>query len=277
MKEQVKRYLFILIGQFIGTVAFVTVLIPNKLVAVGLGGVATIIHELTGTSIQLLLILLCLPIILWAFFKYDRRQVYFATFCFSLFTFYIGIVQKIIPPFVTDPIIASVAAGILFGIGGGMVISQGIANGPEAIVGLYLKEKKDITVGKFFMILNTVIIFSSIIYGELTLIIYSLISTYIAGKITDYVIIGTKRYYVVTILSDEYLKVTDYIRKDLKRGVTFIQGLDTESVKKRMMLKTVVSKRELVSLRQYIQNLEDDSFVYATESASLIGGGFESV
>ncbi len=87
------------------------------------------------------------------------------------------------------------AGGVLLGIAGGLVLRQAVANGPEAIVGMYLKEKYDITVGTFFLVLNTVIIFSSILYGDLTLIIYSLISNYIASKVTDFVIVGTKRYY----------------------------------------------------------------------------------
>lgn len=193
-----------------------------------------------------------------------------------MFTFYIGFTDKLLPQFVTDPIIASVTGGILLGIAGGMVISQGIANGPEAIVGLYLKDKLDVTVGNFFMILNTIIIASSIIYGDLTLIIYSLMSNYISGVVTDYVIVGTKRYYVVTVMSDNYLVITEYIRKDLDRGVTFIQSMDTSNLKKKMMLKTVVSKRELAKLKYYIKHLDDESFVYATESTSIHGGGFES-
>jgi uncharacterized membrane-anchored protein YitT (DUF2179 family) len=76
-------------------------------------------------------------------------------------------------------------------------------------------------------------------------------------------------------MTDNYFDVTDFIRKELKRGVTFVQGLDTSNVKKKIMVKTVVSNHELVLLKEYIKNLKDDSFVYVTESAGLIGGGFE--
>lgn len=275
MKEQIRRYFFIFLGQFIGAVAFSQILIPNNLVAVGFGGVATVLNKFAGWNIQLVLVILCTPVIIWAFFMYDKKQVFFAALCFVLFTVYIGFVGKIVPAFITDPIIATVSGGVLLGIAGGMVISQGVANGPEAIIALYLKEKKGLTIGTFFMILNTVIIFSSIIYGNMTMIIYSLISTFISSKVTDYVIIGTKRYYIVNIVSDHFLDITDFIKKDLNRGVTFIQSFDTSNVKKRMMIKTVVSNRELVELKHYVQSLKDDSFVYATESAGLLGGGFK--
>lgn len=274
MLEKIRHFSIIFIGQFIGAVAFKLILLPNNLVAVGLGGVSTIINELTGLNIQLVLVILCLPILIWAFFMYERKQVYYAGLCFGLFTFYIGFVGDLLPEFITDPIIATIAGGVLLGISGGMVIKEGVPNGPEAIVGLYLKRKKGITVGNFFTIMNTTIIFSSIIYGELTLIVYSLIGTYISGKVTDMVILGMKKNYIVNIMSDNYLEITGFIHKDLHRGVTFIQSLDTNNVKKRMMIKTVVMNSELVRLRNFVKELEDDTFVYVTESIEVIGGGF---
>jgi uncharacterized membrane-anchored protein YitT (DUF2179 family) len=266
---------WIAIGQFIAAIAFNLILIPNHLVAVGLGGLATVLNNLCGFNIQITLILLSSPILVWALFRYEKRQVFFATYSFGIFTFYIGLINQFFKPFITDTIVAAAAGGLLLGVAAGIILRQGVANGPESIVGMYLKDKKGITVGNFFMVFNTVIIFSSILYGDLTFIIYSLISNYISSKITDYVIIGNKRYYVVNIMTDNYFDVTDFIRKELKRGVTFVQGLDTSNVKKKIMVKTVVSNHELVLLKEYIKNLKDDSFVYVTESAGLIGGGFE--
>ncbi len=275
MNRTVKTFVYIIIGQFIATLGFVSVLIPNNLVPVGLGGVAIIINVLTGLDIQMLLIILSLPLIIWAYFNHDKNKLYYAALCYGLFTFYFGIVSDYVPKFVTDPIVASVLGGILLGIGSGMVISRGVPNGPEALVGLYLKDKRDIPVPTFLMVMNMVIICSSIIYGELTMIIYSIVAVYISGKIANYVVIGSRRYFVVNIVSDQYLDITEFIRKELKRSVTFVQAMDTSNVRKRMLVKTVISSRELVRLREHIRSYADDSFVYAIESASIIGGGFE--
>jgi len=221
------------------------------------------------------MIALSLPILCWAILKYDRTKVYYAAFCYGLFTFYFGLVEAYVPDFITDPIIASVLGGIMLGIGSGIVISRAVPNGPEAIVGLYLKEKRDINVPTFLMVMNMIIISSSILYGDLTFIVYSIIANYISGKIANYVVIGSRRYYVVNVVSDHYLDITQFIQNELNRGVTFIQSMDTASVRKRMLIKTVMSSRELVRLRDFIKAFEDDSFVYAIESASVIGGGFE--
>ncbi len=275
MKDVFKKLLFIAVGQFIAATAFSRILLVNNLVATGFGGLATVINHMTGWNMQLMLVLMALPVFIWAFFFYDRKQILYAAFSYFMFTFYIGIVDKLIPEFHTDPLIASVSGGVILGFASGIIMRQRVANGPESVVGLYMKEKKGITIGNFFLVLNSIIIFSSILYGDLTLIIYSFISNYVQSLVTDYVMIGGKKYYNVNVMSDHYLEITDFIRKELHQGVTFIQGMDTENVKKKMLLQTVLNKHELVSLRDYVKSLKDDSFIYSNQSASLMGKGFD--
>lgn len=275
MKEMAKRLLWITIGQFIAAAAFSRILLVNNLVASGFGGLATVINHMTAWNMQLMLLLMALPVFIWVFLFYERNQIFYAGFSYFMFTFWIGIADKIIPEFHTDPVIAAVSGGVILGFAGGIIMRQRVANGPEAIVALYLKEKTGITIGSFFLVMNSVIILSSILYGDLTLIIYSFMSNFVQSMVTDYVMIGGKRYYNVSVMSDQYLEITEYIRKELKRGVTFVQGMDTSNVTKKMLLQTVVSKHELVALRDYIKSLDDDSFVYANQSASLLGRGFD--
>jgi uncharacterized membrane-anchored protein YitT (DUF2179 family) len=274
--KEFRFFLSMVTGTAIGTFAFSRVLIPNHLTATGLGGLATVVNHVGGLNIQLLLVMMALPIILWAVIKYDRKQVFYASFCFFLFTALIGIYQKYLPAFKTDSVIAMVVAGVLTGLSTGIILRQGLANGPEAIVALYLKEKKGLSIGNFFMILNSLIVFSSIIYGNITYIIYSLMSIYISGKVTDYVILGTGRTYSVTIISENYQAIREFIHKELRRGVTFIPCIGTYSSSEKTMLKTVVSGSELVKLKEYTKSLNDDSFIYVTPSIEVIGKGFSN-
>jgi uncharacterized membrane-anchored protein YitT (DUF2179 family) len=270
-----KKLFWIAVGQFISAIAYSQILNANNLVATGLGGLATVINHLTGLNVQMMLVILALPIFMWAFFKYDRKQIFYAGFSYFAFTFYIGFVGKIIPAFHTDPIIAVVSGGVVMGVASGIVMKPRVANGPEAVVGLYLKEKTGMSIGNYFFILNTAIIFSSILYGDLTIIIYSLICNFVQSVVTDKVIMGFEKFYVVNVMSDEYLKITEFIHKDLHRGVTFIQGMDTSNVKKKMLLQTIVNQQELMTLKDYVRAYRDDSIVYATRSTNILGRGFD--
>lgn len=275
MRDLIKKIIWIAVGQFILAMAFDRILLVNDLVSSGFGGLVSVINRLTGANMQLLLLLLALPVFVWSVIYYEFKQVFFAIYSYLMFTFYVGIADKILPPFHTDIVIATIIGGAVCGFANAIVMKQHVANGPEAVVALYLKEKFGITVGNFFLVLNTVIIFSSILYGNLTLIMYSLIMTTVRSVVTDKVMIGGKKYYNVNIMSDSYLDITDFITKELKRGVTFIQAMDTTNMKKKIMMETIITKMELLRLRDYIKGLDDDTLIYANKSTSLLGRGFD--
>jgi uncharacterized membrane-anchored protein YitT (DUF2179 family) len=270
-----KKLFWIAVGQFISACAYCQILNANDLVATGIGGLAAVINRLTGADVQMLLIFMALPIFIWSFFNYNKKQIFYAGFSYLMFTFYVGIVNRYLPTLHTDPIAAAVSGGLVGGIAGGIIMKQGVANGPESIVALYLKEKKGISVGTYYLIINTVVICSSIIYGNITMIIYSLICTFIMSAVTDKLIIGFEKYYNVSIMSDQYLEITQFIRDELHRGATFIQGMDTSNVKKKMLIQSVLNQQELIAIRDYVKSLQDDSFICASRSNSIIGRGFD--
>lgn len=270
-----KKLFWIAVGQFISACAYCQILNANNLVATGLGGLAAVINRLTGADVQMLLVFMALPIFIWSFFSYNKKQIFYAGFSYFLFTFYVGIVNRYLPPLYTDPIAAAVSGGVVGGIAGGIIMKQRVANGPESIVALYLKEKKGISVGTYYMIINSVVIGSSIIYGDVTMIIYSLICTFVQSAVTDKLIMGFEKYYNVSIMSDQYLEITQFIRDELNRGATFIQGMDTSNVKKKMLIQSVLNQQELIAIRDYVKSFQDDSFICASRSNSIIGRGFD--
>lgn len=274
-KEVIKKLIWIAIGQLIAAIGFSRVMVANGIIASGFGGISTILYEMVGMNIQLSLVMMAIPVFVWSFFCYEKKQIFYAGFSFFIFTFYVGIVEKCIPVFETDMIVASIAGGVIMGFASGLVMKQRVANGPESIVALYLKQKTGLTIGNFFLVLNVIVIFSALLYGDLTIIIYSFIATYIQSTVTDLVIIGGTKFYNVNIMSDNYLDITDYIHNNLKRGATFVKGMDTSNVSKKMLVQTVVTGNELVNLKAFIKELEDDSFVYASQCSSIIGRGID--
>lgn len=275
MKKIAKIVLFLFIGAFIGAYSFNNVLLPSDLIAGGLGGIATVITRWYGINIQLLLGLLCLPILIWAYFTYGFKQIVYAFICFTMFTVLLGAV-KVFPVLHIDAVLAALFSGVLFGISGGIVLRLGVANGPEALVGIYLKDKHGISLGVFFTVLNTTIVSSSLLLPNSTLnsILYSMVSIYISGKVTDFIVAGFRRDYEVTIISDKYEEITAFIHKELKRGATFIKGTGSYNQQEKMLIKTLVSNSELIALKEYVKGIDPVCFMYINESIGVVGEGF---
>ncbi|HYF84255.1 MAG TPA: YitT family protein [Clostridia bacterium] len=278
MKKIARIVLFLFLGAFIGAYSFNNVLLPSNLIAGGLGGIATVINRWNSINIQIILAVLCLPILIWAYITYGFKQIIYAFTCFTLFTILLGIV-KVFPALNVDVVLAALLSGVLFGISGGIVLRLGVANGPEALLGIYVKNKYGITLGVFFTVLNTVIVSSSLLLPNATLnsILYSLVSIYVSGKVTDFIVAGFRRDYEVTIISDKYADITAFIHKDLKRGATYIKGLGSYNNQEKMLIKTLVSNSELIALKEYVKKVDPICFMYINESIGVVGEGFETM
>ncbi|MGE5678216.1 MAG: YitT family protein [Pseudomonadota bacterium] len=278
MKRNVEIFFSLFLGALIGAYSFNNVLLPASLISGGLGGIATIIVRWYPLNIQLVLAVLCLPILVWAYITYGFRQIVYAFTCFTFFTVLIGF-ARLLPVLHIDAVLAALLSGVLFGISGGIVLRLGAANGPEALVGMYVKKRYGISIGVFFTVLNTAIVLSSLVLPDATLnsILYSMISIYVSGKVTDFIVAGFRRDYEVTIISEKYLEITEFIHKDLKRGATFIKGLGTYNQQEKMLIKTLVSNAELITLKEYVKKTDPGCFMYINQSIGVVGEGFESI
>ncbi len=274
MKRKLIAVFSLILGALIGATAFVCVVIPNNLMGGGMGGLALLINHLTGWPITILLAAFFVPIAIWAFFKYGIKQIISALFSFVLFSVFMGVLPLFMPVLKTDAILAALVAGLLFGVGAGLVLRLGLANGPESLIGMALKQKFNLPIGTYFTLFNTAVLAASLIYSDITLALYSAISIFITGKITNFIILGFGRYFEMNIITSQYLDLTEFIHKSVGRGVTYIQCLGTYELKKQMMVKTLVKSDELIKIKNHLKTLDPDCFIYINESAEVIGKGF---
>ena len=276
MKKRLTILFSLIIGAMIGAISFTSVIIPNNLMGGGIGGLAQLLSKTTGVNMQLFLAGMFTPIAIWAFFRYGIKQIITASICFILFTIFMGFTPSVVPILKTDAILAAIVSGILLGLSGGFVLRLGISNGPEALIGMHLKEKFNIQMGVFMTIFNSIIILISALNADITIALYSGISIYISGKVTDFIILGFGRYYEMNIITKEYIKVSSFIQTEIKRGVTYIQCVGAYELNNKMMIKTLVKSDEIVKIKNYIKSVDLECFIYINESSEVIGTGFKN-
>lgn len=275
MKKRLTILFSLIIGAMLGAISFTSVIIPNNLMGGGIGGLAQLLSKTTGINMQLFLAGMFIPIAIWAFFRYGIKQIITASICFILFTIFMGFTPAVVPILKTDSILAAIVSGILLGLSGGVVLRLGISNGPEALIGMHLKEKFNIQMGVFMTIFNSIIILISALNADITIALYSAISIYISGKVTDFIILGFGRYYEMNIITKEYIKVSSFIQTEIKRGVTYIQCIGAYELNNRMMVKTLVKSDEIIKIKNYIKTIDLECFIYINESSEVIGMNFK--
>ena len=85
---------------------------------------------------------------------------------------------------------------------------------------------------------------------------------------------GMKYSKAVFIVSDRYKEISDPIMTQMDRGVTGLDAVGMYSGDEKCMLYCVVSKKEIVVLKEIILKIDNNAFVIVTDAREVVGEGF---
>ena len=125
---------------------------------------------------------------------------------------------------IQDMILNALAAGILVGIGGGIILkSLGSAGGLD-ILTVILFKKYSIRPGTVILVFNGVLMLFAAIRIPLEMVLYTLIFLFVSTHFTNLVIIGLSQRKSLFIISSKWEQISKEIMSKLQRGVTILHG-----------------------------------------------------
>ncbi|MNW64175.1 hypothetical protein D3C74_424340 [compost metagenome] len=95
---------------------------------------------------------------------------------------------------------------------------------------------------------------------------------YIASKVMDIVVQGLDESKSVTIISQQYEKVSEAIIEGLGRSTTYLYARGGVSKEETQVLYCVVSRLELSTLKTIVRDIDPKAFI-AVEAVSDVSGG----
>ena len=104
--------------------------------------------------------------------------------------------------------------------------------------------------------------------------LYAIIAVYLVTKVSDGLIEGLKFSKAVHIITDKPEAIARMIIHDLDRGVTGISAKGMYSGQEKLMLYCVVGKKELVQLKEKIDEIDPKAFVIVGDAREVHGEGF---
>jgi uncharacterized membrane-anchored protein YitT (DUF2179 family) len=100
---------------------------------------------------------------------------------------------------------------------------------------------------------------------------------YVTGKTIDIVLQGMSVDKTLFIISDKFVEIRDRIINDLHRGGTYIPGKGMYNGSDKNIIFTVVNRREMALLQEYIHEIDPKAFVTVLEANEILGEGFKSL
>ena len=260
----------ILAGSVLCALSINGILIPHGFVSGGVVGLSIVIHYfLPFLSVAVIYFLFNVPLFLAGGFFVNRRFFLYSIVGMVIFTLAVSVIQISVP--VHDKLLAALLAGLIQGLGSGIILkSQGSAGGSD-ILSVILYNRFSIRLGTTVLGFNIFVLGTAAFFFSLEDALYTLIYLYVVTKIMDLVVNGLSQRKAALIVSPFWEKISSRILTEVTRGVTIIHGEGAYSEGEKRILYTVVNFHEISLLKSIVKSEDPDAFVVISDTAEVMG------
>ena len=275
MTKGFRTYAGITLGALLTAVALNMFLIPNKVAAGGVSGMATVLHYLVGAPVGATMLALNIPLFLASIkvlgAKFGVRTLYGA----AILSVAIDLSAPFTPVLTHDLLLSSLYGGVLSGIGMGIVFRFGGTTAGTDLAAAIINKLTRISVGQALLAVDFFVIASAgVAFASAELSLYALISLWLTSHIIDLIQEGPSTAKAFLIVSDAAETVADKIMAEMDRGVTFLQGKGGYTRQARDVLFCVVTASEVVRLKELVTSVDPAAFVIVADAHEVMGEGF---
>jgi len=270
LKKVLWNLCLICLGSVLVAVAINGILIPHQFVSGGFTGVALVIHYLFQSfPLSWLYFLLNVPIFVLGWTFVGRRFFLYSILGMVVFSAAIAWVHVPVP--IHDKILSAILAGIITGIGAGIILRSMGSSGGTDILSVILVNRFSIRIGNTMLAFNAIVLTAASLIFSLDTALYTLIYIYVSSQIINIVLTGLSQRKAVFIISPKWQEISREVLDKVGRGVTFIQGKGGYSGQDEQILYTVVSLRELHRIKDIIRQMDPKAFVVVHNTLEVMG------
>ncbi len=277
VKKIIYEYVMIGMGSIIMSLGLVIFLAPAKIAPGGVSGLAIVLYHSFNLPMGIMMLIFNIPLFIMGIKilgkKFGSRTLY----AFILLSVATDLFNKFLPAqsSVTEPLLASIFGGIILGAGLGLVFRFKGTTGGSDIVGQIINKYTDLSIGTSIMLVDFFIIsIAGLAFRDINLALYGFIGLYFSSRVIDLIIDGfdyARSFYIVSEKKDE---IMDAIIKEMGRGGTLLDGKGFYTRKKRDLLFTVCTRKEVGGLKELVLNIDPDAFIIVNNVHEVIGEGF---
>lgn len=288
MKTSVKNkialdYLTIAAGTLIMAVAAGLFYSPADLVTGGFTGLSIVVQRVSvnwGLSIPIWVtnLVLNIPLFLVALKLKGAKMLSKTLFATIMYSGWLFLTEYMPPIEVRDLTLIAVFGGTLAGLGLGLVFkSMSTTGGTDLLANIIQGYNKHISVSKILFFIDAVIIGLGMFVFGAQKAMYAIIAVFIATKMIDAILEGLSFAKAAFIISEQPTAISAKIMEDLHRGVTGINAVGMYTNRAKNMLLCVVSKKELVLVKNAVIETDPNAFVIVADVREVLGEGFQPI
>ncbi len=254
---------------------------PNDIAPGGVTGIATIISHVTDLKVGALIAVINIPLLIAGFFLLNKKTMIKTLISVAAVTFMTDYLFQRVPVYIADNgsgILAAVFGGLLMGVGLGIVYCrEGTTGGTDIVNKIINRFRPEIKLGQISLVLNAAVaVFSWIVYKDLDVVLYALVSIFVEARLIDVIVYGGLEGKLLMIFSQKPQEIAEKLLM-MRRGVTLLKGQGAYSGDDRQVVCIAVHKNEYVKVKRIVKETDPEAFVIITGASEVLGKGFQKL
>ena len=279
--DELRRLILLLLGAGLSAVGYAVFQVPYNIAAGGVSGIAILVNHFTGWPVSTFYLVANIPLFIVGYFYLGRWRFLWSTALVVLiFSFATQWLEVTLPQYlaawpITDNVLLSaIWAGLVGGIGGGLVYWAGATLGGTAIVGRVIQVKTGLALSQIYLFVDgTIVLAAGVIFGWETAL-YSMLTLLLSGIATDYVLEGPSRTRTATIITSNPQPIIAALMAELSRGVSYWDAVGGYTGEKRTIIVCTIYRPQVNDLKRIIARLDPKAFITIGITQEALGQGF---
>ena len=174
-----------------------------------------------------------------------------------------------------DLLLAAVYGGVIQGVGIGLVfLGRGTTGGTDMMAALLQLKLRHYSIAQIMQFIDGAVVLVGMYVFGVQKALYAIIAVFLVTKVTDGMIEGLKFSKQAYIITSKPEAISTQIMRNLDRGVTGIRGKGMYSGQDKLLLYCVVGRKEIVALKELVDEIDPEAFVIVSDVREVLGEGF---
>lgn len=276
-KAKAKKLGLILLGNAIYSFAVAFFVLPHDLLTGGTTGLALLAYHFFDMPIALFVaifnvvtFLLGLWILGWEFAATTLVSTFFYPAVLQVWQ----ILAQKTGVLTDDLLLSTIYAGVLIGVGLGMVIREGASTGGMDIPPLVINKFTGISVSALLTVFDMSILILRAVFSDREQIMYGILLVCVYNLMLEQMLVIGNRQVQISIISEKYEEINGWITRELDRGATLVHAEGGYLRRDTMEVVTIVSKREVFRVNEKVKEIDPDAFMIIGQVNEVRGRGF---
>ncbi len=269
----------IAVGAVLSALGYVVFQLPYKIAAGGVSGLGIIVNDLTGFPVGTFFLLANIPLFVLGYRYLGRwRFVWSSLLAVIVFSLATEVLVRYVPvwadtyPLTDDALLASIYAGVLYGLGTGLIYRYGGTIGGTSVTARIIYNKTGFPLSQSYLFTDLAIILLAGLFFSMETALLAMITLVLVGIFSDYVLEGTSQMRTLMIITEYPKPIRDAIMHELQRGVTHWEVTGGYSGKKRTMIYLTALRSRIYDVKYIVSRIDSDAFMVVGVSQQTWGG-----